>query len=137
MKPEIILQECRKIHDQIERISGSVLNKLENIVPRTVVNCTKWEDFKQASADASLVAFETDLWNEFVITSVCHEYIFRYSERLPLSMNDPTPKDLICHKILDLNEPSLKLWLSEELEIPQEMILAGSLEKPVFNVSIK
>ena len=137
MKPEIILQECRKIHDQIERISGSVLSKLEKIVPRTVVNCTKWEDFKQASADASLVAFETDLWNEFVITSVCHEYIFTYSERLPLSMNGATVKDSICHKILDLNEPSLKLWLSEELEIPQEMILAGSLEKPVFNVSIK
>ncbi|MFB0504813.1 MAG: hypothetical protein ACETWE_13370, partial [Candidatus Bathyarchaeia archaeon] len=79
---------------------------------------------------ASLVAFETDIWNVFSISSACREFVFRYAEKLPLSPDDGAPEDSVCCKVLDLDPLSLRRWLSDELNVPEDKIIEGNLAKP-------
>jgi len=94
-----------------------------------VVDCRKWLEFRTVSMGASFVAFETDVWNVFSVTSACRDFIFRYSERLPVSQNDVVPEGSVCHKVLNMDPRSLRRWLSDELKVPEDKIIQGDLSK--------
>jgi len=149
---EKLIEECQKIQSEIRRLNDVLVDMIktheknlldiagridqnfqyresesENDHPIAVVDCRKWSEFKELSTGTSLVAYEMDVWNVFSITSARREFIFRYSERLPISRNNVTPKDSVCHKALNLNPASLRRWLSEELRVPEEKIIEGNL----------
>lgn len=150
-RPEMFLTECQRIHAEIERLRNVILesmkshretlsdiaDRLDQILQRTnrtyendqpvvLVDCRRWSDFSEMSKGASLVAFETDMWNVFSINSSCKEFVFRYAEKLPLPSNDGPPTDSIFRKVPDLNPLSLKHWLSDELDIPEDKIIEGN-----------
>jgi len=94
-----------------------------------VVDCRKWSEFRGASKGASLIAFEIDIWNVISITSTSREFIFRYSERLPMSQNDGVAEDSVWQGVFNVDPLSLRRWLSRELNVPEEKIIEGNLLK--------
>lgn len=154
-KAEEFSEECRKIRAEIRCLRNAIVNltkfheetfsdivdRLDQIFqqdndaygndqPIVFVDCRKWSDFSEMSKGASLVAFETDIWNVFSISSACREFVFRYAEKLPLSPDDEAPADSVCCKVLDLDPLSLRRWLSDELNVPEDKIIEGNLVKP-------
>lgn len=117
----------------IEKISTESAS--ENGWRVSVMDCKEWLEFRKASVSASLVAFETDIWNVFSVTSRSREFIFRYSEKLPVSRNDIMPEDSICRKVSDLDTRSLRHWLSQELEVPKDRIIQGNLSKSLGSLN--
>ena len=117
----------------IENLSSIIENigefASENGRRLAVADCRKWSEFKEVSTGASLVAYETDMWNIFSISSLCREFVFRYSERLPVSQNDMMPGDSVCHKVLNLEPSNLRRWLSKELKVSKDKIVEGNLIK--------
>lgn len=149
---EKFVEECQKICSEIRSLSDAlvsmtknqnenlsgIVDKLGQILENTnstsqngnglvFTQCRKWSEFKEASVGSSLVAFEIDLWNVFSISSTSRHFIFRYSEKLPLSRKDVTDENSFCHKVLTLDPASLRRWLSEELRVPEDKILEGNL----------
>jgi len=151
---ERLVEECQKIFVEIKCLSHVLVDMVKNheknlsdIVDRidqnlqhkeftfedgrqvAVVDCRKWLEFRTVSMGASFVAFETDVWNVFSVTSACRDFIFRYSERLPVSQNDVVPEGSVCHKVLNMDPRSLRRWLSDELKVPEDKIIQGDLSK--------
>lgn len=150
---EKLFEEFQKIHAELKRLSDvlvdmikiqeenlpNIVGKLDQILQNAmstpednqqvaVLDCRKWSEFREASVGASLVAFEMDIWNIFCVTSRSGEFIFRYSEKLPISKNDVMPEDSICHKVLNLDIQNLRRWLSRELKVTEDKIIQGNLE---------
>jgi len=94
-----------------------------------LVDCRKWSEFRGASKGASLIAFEIDMWNVISITSTSREFVFRYSERLPMSQNDAVAEDSVWHRVFNVDPLSLRRWLSKELDVPEEKIIEGNVVK--------
>jgi len=129
------------LSDVVDRL-GVFINSLSSVVEKisrestsekdrhiAIVDCRKWSEFRVVSAGASLVAFEMDVWNVFSITSRSREFIFRFSESLPMSKNDAMPEGSASNKLPNLDSTSLRRWLSEELKVPEEKIIEGNLVK--------
>ena len=154
-KAEEFSEECRQIRAEITYLRNAIVNltkyheetfsdivdrldqifqqdndAYQNDQPVLFVDCRKWSDFSEMSKGASLVAFETDIWNVFSISSARREFVFRYAEKLPLSPDDEAPADSVCCKVLDLDPLSLRRWLSDELEVPEDNIIEGDLVRP-------
>jgi len=127
----MLQQQLEKTRAEIKCLSGKVdqvLQYMNHIRHLSVVACRKWSEFKEVSSDASLVAFEINVWNEFSITSVCSGFIFRYSEKLPAYQHGMKIEDSVCHEVLNLDPADLRCWLSDELNVPDHRIVEGGLE---------
>jgi len=129
-----LMDMIRNHEENLSDIAGKMEENLQNGKLTSekdrgliLVDCRKWAEFRELSVRASLVAYEMDMWNVFSLSSACHEFIFRYSEKIPFSKNDVTHGDSVCHKVLNLDPLGLRRWLSRELKVPEEKIIEGNL----------
>jgi hypothetical protein len=114
-----ITGKIEKIEDRISNLQGEITNLIKHLaVPRkstsytqgTPVNvkCRQWEDFKNMAAGAETVSylFKEDK-NSFQADALKNGRIVSYTGEFPQ------------------NSSLLKLWLSKELNITEEVIFEG------------
>ena len=113
--------KIEKIEDHITTLQGEITNLVKHVaIPQGStsysqgtsmnVKCKKWEDFKNRAANAETVSYllkEAD--NSFQADALINGRIMSYTGEFPQ------------------NSSLLKLWLSKELDVTEEVVFEGAL----------
>jgi len=119
--PGELSEKIEKVGERLSSIQAEMSNLINHIStprealdyshgPAVIVRCRKWEDFKTLSTNAETVSF---LFKErersFQVDALKEGKVLTYSGEFPQDMR------------------MFKVWISRELNVPEERILEGVL----------